>query len=95
MELAGNGEEALGAFEKSAVDLILVDLKVGQSDGCEVIRSTRHREAQCGRPRTRISALTVSVLAGDAERCLEMGMDGHLPKTVRKRISARRFLADR
>jgi len=26
VELAGNGEEALGAFEKFAVDLILVDL---------------------------------------------------------------------
>lgn len=46
-------------------------------DGYQMARQIRSEESQRGLPRTPVIALTASALKGEAERCLEAGMDGY------------------
>lgn len=43
----GSGPEALAFLERQAADLALVDLRMPQVDGLEVIRAMRHKDPHC------------------------------------------------
>ncbi|MBI1788335.1 MAG: response regulator [Acidobacteria bacterium] len=77
--VAGNGREALAAFESRPFDLILMDVQMPEMDGIEAATAIRAREHGKG-PRVPILALTASAMKGDQERCLEAGMDGYVAK---------------
>ena len=51
-------------------------------DGYQMARQIRSEESRRGLPRTPVIALTASALKGEAERCLEAGMDDYLAKPV-------------
>ncbi len=80
VELARDGGEALAAAEAADFDLVLMDLRMPVLDGCAAARAIRALEGPRGR--VPIIAMTASALPGDAGRCLEAGMDGHLAKPL-------------
>ena len=72
-----NGLEAVAAVERETFDAVLMDLQMPEMDGLEATRAIR---AQSRHVRLPILAMTANAMAGDREKCLEVGMNGHLAK---------------
>jgi CheY-like chemotaxis protein len=51
-------------------------------DGLDATRVIRRREREQNAARHPIIALTANAMAGDAQKCLEAGMDGYLAKPI-------------
>jgi two-component system, sensor histidine kinase len=77
---AENGLAALQAMDGTRFDLVLMDCQMPVMDGFQATRAIRAREHGLLAPHTPIIAITANALSGDAERCLEAGMDGYLAK---------------
>ncbi|KAB8052562.1 response regulator [Janthinobacterium rivuli] len=77
---ADNGRRALALWERQTFDVILMDCQMPEMDGFEATRRLRRMEAQQGRARTPIIALTANAILGDRELCLDAGMDDYLAK---------------
>jgi CheY-like chemotaxis protein len=82
--VAASGALALELLEDSRddFDLVLMDVQMPDVDGVEATRTIRAREAHRRLPPMPIIALTANAMKGDAERCLEAGMNGYLAKPV-------------
>jgi two-component system, NarL family, sensor histidine kinase BarA len=78
--LAGDGREAVEAASATPFDLILMDASMPQMDGYEATAQIRRHEAEAGRRKTPIVALTAHVVGSSADRWREAGMDGMLSK---------------
>ena len=78
--LVTDGRRAVEEFEKTAFDLILMDVQMPEMDGYEATAAIRAQES--GRSRTPILALTAHAMSGDRERCLKAGMDGFVSKPI-------------
>ncbi len=97
-DLVTDGLAAIEAAEQKVYDLVLMDCQLPEVDGYEATRRIRTIERE-GRlpagPRAGkkgalpIIALTASVAREDLDRCLQAGMNDHLPKPV----DARRLIA--
>ncbi|MGI3786256.1 MAG: response regulator, partial [Janthinobacterium lividum] len=79
-DVAGNGVEALHALGCQTYDVVLMDCHMPVMDGFAA--TERIREAERGRTRTPVVALTASALASDRERCLGAGMDDYVAKPI-------------
>ena len=80
--LVSNGVEALSAARTEAFDLVLMDCQMPEMDGFEAasrIRASHDRRLA----RIPIIALTANAMAGDRDRCLEVGMSGYLSKPMK------------
>ncbi|MGI9341532.1 MAG: ATP-binding protein [Gammaproteobacteria bacterium] len=82
VEIAANGYEAVDAYRNGRFDLVVMDCQMPLMDGFEGSRIIRALEAEEGRKRTPIVALTANALKGDRERCIGAGMDDYLSKPV-------------
>ncbi len=82
--IAGNGREALDAFQKKTFDLVILDIQMPELDGFEVAAAIRESEKKTGRY-TPIMALTAHALAGQQQECLARGMDGFASKPIQPR----------
>ena len=87
-DIAGNGLEALAAFERQAYDLVFMDVMMPEMGGLEATRAIRERQSRrLEFPNYKspiiIVAMTASAMQGDREKCLEAGMDDYLSKPVR------------
>jgi signal transduction histidine kinase/DNA-binding response OmpR family regulator/HAMP domain-containing protein len=80
--VAGNGLEAVAAFERESPDLILMDVQMPEMDGFEATAAIRAKERGSGR-HIPIVALTAHAMKGDREKCLANGMDEYLTKPIR------------
>jgi PAS domain S-box-containing protein len=80
-DVAATGGEALDALVGVSYDLVLMDCQMPEMDGFEATRRIRERER--GTRRLPVVAMTANAMVGDRERCLEAGMDDHIPKPVR------------
>jgi PAS domain S-box-containing protein len=80
---AVNGREAVEKWKTERVDLILMDLQMPELDGLDATREIRATEAAKG-GHIPIIALTANAMQGDREICHAAGMDGYVPKPVKK-----------
>ncbi len=80
VELARDGAEAVAAAESSEFDLVLMDVRLPVMDGLVATGQIRQLPGVHGR--VPIIAMTASVMPGDAEACINAGMDGYLAKPL-------------
>ncbi|MDX1562508.1 MAG: response regulator, partial [Gammaproteobacteria bacterium] len=80
IETVADGHAAVKRVAAQCFDLVLMDCQMPVMDGFEASRAIRGFEAETGRQRVPIVAVTAGALEGDRERCLESGMDDHLSK---------------
>ena len=86
--VAKNGAQAVEAYERGGLDMILMDVQMPDMSGLDATRLIRIREAGSGR-HIPILACTAHAMAGDRERCLEAGMDDYLSKPFEVRVLRR------
>ena len=79
-DIANNGLEVLEALERSAYDVVLMDVQMPELDGLEATRRIRQRSGRDAGPR--IVAMTANAMAGDREACLAAGMDDYVSKPI-------------
>jgi CheY-like chemotaxis protein len=77
-----SGREAVDAFHRGGIDLVLLDLQMPEMDGFQTAAAIRALEKSG--PQATIVAITASALKTDRERCLEVGISDFLSKPVSK-----------
>ncbi|MEY4793898.1 MAG: hypothetical protein RL724_834 [Pseudomonadota bacterium] len=80
VDLARDGEEALGAARTAAYDLVLMDVRMPRMDGLAATAAIRSLEGPAGR--VPIIAMTAAAMPDEVARCLEAGMDAHVAKPM-------------
>jgi len=79
--IANNGKEAVELFRKQHFDVILMDIQMPVMDGFDATIAIRNIEkSKQNSSHTPIIALTANAMQGDAERCLNAGMDDYISK---------------
>ncbi|MBU1191730.1 MAG: EAL domain-containing protein [Gammaproteobacteria bacterium] len=79
--IAGNGREALYILQENKFDLVLMDCQMPEMDGYEAtvcIRALTNDVATLP-----ILAMTANASTEDRDKCLAVGMDGHISKPLR------------
>ncbi len=79
VDVAENGEVAVNRVSEGAYDAVLMDMHMPVMDGEAATREIRKHERFATLP---ILAMTANVMEGDRERCLEIGMNDHIPKPI-------------
>lgn len=83
---ANNGQEALyilSASEGNEFDAILMDIEMPVLDGLETAKAIRKMPKFSQIP---IIAMTAHAMVGDKERCLQAGMNDHIPKPINPKL---------
>jgi len=83
VEVAEDGEQAVGLAETGGFQAILMDLQMPGMDGIAAAAEIRRREERTGRPRVPIIAMTGNSPDDYGAACAEAGMDGFIMKPVR------------
>jgi PAS domain S-box-containing protein len=79
VDLAENGEIAVGKVQQGSYDLVLMDMQMPVMDGVTATREIRRLLRFAGLP---IIAMTANAMEGDRQHCLDVGMNDHLAKPV-------------
>ncbi|TDD95905.1 PAS domain S-box protein [Flavobacterium cellulosilyticum] len=79
IQTAFDGNEAIEIFLKEQPDLILMDIQMPNKNGYEATQEIRNLKLDVITP---IIAVTAGILAGEKEKCFEVGMDDYLPKPI-------------
>ena len=77
--VASNGQECLDALQHRTYDLVLMDIQMPVMDGLEVTRRIRQNNRFQDIP---IIAMTAHAMAGDRDKSLAAGMNGHITKPI-------------
>ncbi|MGZ6316738.1 MAG: response regulator [Anaerolineales bacterium] len=81
VDAVDNGLKAMEKVKTEHYNAVLMDVQMPEMDGFEATRQIRHWEAPLSR-HIPIIAMTAHAMAGDRERCLEVGMDDYLSKPL-------------
>lgn len=79
--LANNGQEGVSSYKELSPSLVLMDISMPVMNGLDATAKIREIEAETG-VHTPIIGVTAHALQGDAEKCIDGGMDDHLPKPI-------------
>jgi CheY-like chemotaxis protein len=79
VELAENGQIAVDMVRAKPYDMVLMDMQMPVMDGVTATLEIRKLPEFVALP---IVAMTANVMAGDRDRCLAAGMNGHLAKPI-------------
>jgi signal transduction histidine kinase/AmiR/NasT family two-component response regulator len=82
LAVVSDGVAAVAAWEAGDWDLILMDVQMPDMDGPTATRRIRAREAETGRARTPIVALTANAMAHQVAEYIDAGMDGFVSKPI-------------
>ncbi|HEX7341049.1 MAG TPA: ATP-binding protein [Rhodanobacteraceae bacterium] len=82
-ETAADGEEGLRRWQTGDYALVLTDIHMPHMDGYQLTAAIRQAELATHHAHTPIVAITANVSKGEAEHCLELGMDDFLGKPLR------------
>ena len=77
--LCQSARQALDQVRQKRPDVVLMDIQMPDLDGYEATARMRQIPGMKSLP---ILAMTANAMVGDAERSLEAGMNGHIPKPV-------------
>jgi PAS domain S-box-containing protein len=77
--VANDGQEAVNAVKKSNYDVVLMDVQMPVMDGYTATREIRKDKHFKDLP---IIAMTAHAMAGDEDKSLEAGMNGHVTKPI-------------
>lgn len=80
--MVSNGQEAVDAWRREPWDILLMDIQMPVLDGVSATRIIRALEAEGGRPRAPILALTANAMAHHLEDYTAAGMDGCVTKPI-------------
>jgi CheY-like chemotaxis protein len=83
--VVGSGQQALDLLrgtEPPGFDIVFMDCEMPLMDGFEATRRLRAWEAEAGRPRQLVVALTAHALPEHRAQCLAAGMDDYLSKPL-------------
>ncbi len=80
--VVSDGAMAVAAWEREAWDIILMDIQMPTMDGVQATREIRRREAETGRARTPILAVTANAMVHQVAAYDAAGMDGVVSKPI-------------
>jgi CheY-like chemotaxis protein len=80
--MVSNGAEAVAAWKREPWDMILMDIQMPEMDGVAATRAIRALEAQTGRTRTPILAVTANVSPHQIAAYLAAEMDAVVSKPI-------------
>jgi CheY-like chemotaxis protein/HPt (histidine-containing phosphotransfer) domain-containing protein len=86
VDVADNGELALDRLRERPYAMVLMDCQMPVLDGYSATRRLREIEAEQGKARTPVIAMTAHAMSGDRERCLQAGMDDYLSKPLDRQL---------
>jgi CheY-like chemotaxis protein len=81
VDQAATGKEGLDKIRKTSPGLVLLDLKLPDMHGYDLVKELRRREKDGHLP---VVAVTAQAMKGDVERALEAGCDDYLAKPIEK-----------
>jgi PAS domain S-box-containing protein len=81
-KVVSDGLEAVAAWEREPWDVILMDIQMPHLDGPGAVARIRQLEAETGRIRTPIVALSANAMAHQVEAYLAGGMDACVSKPI-------------
>jgi signal transduction histidine kinase/AmiR/NasT family two-component response regulator len=82
VQIVENGRLVVEAWANGEHDVILMDIQMPEMDGITATREIRKAEADSGRIRTPIIALSANAMAHQVKEYMEAGMDGHVSKPI-------------
>lgn len=82
LTMVGDGRAAVEAFAAGAFDVVLMDAQMPRLNGVEAALEIRRLEAEQGRARTPIIALTANVMNHQVQEYLAAGMDDFIAKPI-------------
>jgi PAS domain S-box-containing protein len=85
VDIAENGLVAVEKLQRGDYDLVLMDIQMPEMDGYEATRRIR-KTFDDSKKHIPIIAMTAHALAGEAEKCLNVGMNDYISKPFDKKI---------
>lgn len=79
-DVVADGREVLEALKRVPYDIVLMDVQMPEMDGLEATRCIRAQATEG----PWIIALTANAMEGDAQRCIEAGMDDYVGKPIKR-----------
>jgi signal transduction histidine kinase/CheY-like chemotaxis protein/HPt (histidine-containing phosphotransfer) domain-containing protein len=81
-QLVGTGEEAVAALRRQEFSLVLMDIQMPEMDGYTATSIIR-KEMKEDIP---VIAMTAHAMAGEKEKCLQLGMNDYISKPIKETI---------
>jgi signal transduction histidine kinase/DNA-binding response OmpR family regulator len=80
ISLAANGQEAVDAVKENYYDAVLMDVQMPVMDGYTATQEIRNLKSEIRN--VPIIAMTAHAMAGDEDKSLQAGMNGHVTKPI-------------